>query len=107
MSPRAHGLGVASVACGLLLCILPALAWYSADLPTGRDSLTGYGARATTGSRGTHGSGWAHAYVKACQDLFAIKHLIREVKNQFRSWTPASEMAQTENANIVRYTSVT
>jgi len=48
VSPRAHGLGVASVACGLLLCILPALAWYSADLPTGSDSLTGYGASATT-----------------------------------------------------------
>ena len=25
MSPRAHGLGVASAACGLLLCILPVL----------------------------------------------------------------------------------
>lgn len=48
MSPRAHGLGVASIACGVLLCILPALAWYSADLPTGSDSLTGYGASATT-----------------------------------------------------------
>ncbi len=48
MNPRAHGLGVASVGCGLLLCILPALAWYSADLPTGSDSLTGYGASATT-----------------------------------------------------------
>ena len=48
MSPRAHGLGVASAACGLLLCILPVLAWYSADLPTGSDSLTGYGASAAT-----------------------------------------------------------
>ena len=48
MSPRAHGLGVASAACGLLLCILPLLAWYSADLPTGSDSLTGYAASATT-----------------------------------------------------------
>lgn len=48
MTPRAHGLGVASIACGLLLGILPALAWYSADLPTGSDSLTGYGASATT-----------------------------------------------------------
>jgi hypothetical protein len=48
VNPRAHGLGVAAVACGLLLCILPLLAWYSADLPTGSDSLTGYGASATT-----------------------------------------------------------
>ena len=48
MNPRAHGLGVAAIACGLLLCILPALAWYSADLPTGSDQLTGYGASATT-----------------------------------------------------------
>ena len=48
MKPRAHGLGVAAIACGLLLCILPALAWYSADLPTGSDQLTGYGASATT-----------------------------------------------------------
>jgi len=48
MSPRAHGLGIAAFCCGLLLCILPALAWYSADLPTGPDDLTGYGASATT-----------------------------------------------------------
>ena len=48
MNPRAHGLGIAAFCCGLLLCILPALAWYSADLPTGPDDLTGYGASATT-----------------------------------------------------------
>lgn len=48
MNPRARALGLAAVGCGLLLCILPSLEWYSADLPTGTATLTGYGASATT-----------------------------------------------------------
>ena len=48
MNPRARALGLATVGCGLLLCILLALQWYSADLPTGSATLTGYGSSATT-----------------------------------------------------------
>ncbi len=48
MNPRTRVLGLAILGCGALLCILPALPWYSADLPTGADRLTGYGATAVT-----------------------------------------------------------
>ncbi len=48
MNPRTRVLGLAILGCGALLCILPSLPWYSADLPTGADRLTGYGATAVT-----------------------------------------------------------
>lgn len=48
MSPRTRAIGVALVACGILLAALPALDWYSADLPSGPDRLTGYGATGET-----------------------------------------------------------
>lgn len=48
MSSRTRAIGVALVACGILLGALPALDWYSADLPSGPDRLTGYGATGET-----------------------------------------------------------
>lgn len=44
MSRRVRSLGIAVLACGVLMAVLPALPWYGADLPTGRADLTGYGA---------------------------------------------------------------
>ena len=44
MSTRSRVLGVAVAACGVLMAALPALPWYSASLPTGSASLSGYGA---------------------------------------------------------------
>lgn len=44
MSTRARVIGVAIIACGLVMAVLPALPWYAADLPTGSASLSGYGA---------------------------------------------------------------
>lgn len=44
MSARPKVLGTAIAACGLLMAVLPALPWYSATLPTGSASLSGYGA---------------------------------------------------------------
>jgi len=44
VSGRSRALGIAIVACGVLLMALPALPWYEASLPTGSASLTGYGA---------------------------------------------------------------
>ena len=44
MSGRTRALGIAIVACGVLMMVLPALPWYGASLPTGEASLTGYGA---------------------------------------------------------------
>ncbi len=44
MNVRSRSLGVAVIACGVLMAVLPALPWYGADLPTGRADLTGYGA---------------------------------------------------------------
>lgn len=41
---RTRALGIAIVACGVLLMALPALPWYGASLPSGSASLTGYGA---------------------------------------------------------------
>lgn len=48
MSPRVRALGLALVACGVLLAVLPAFDWFSADLPSGPDRLTGYGATGET-----------------------------------------------------------
>jgi hypothetical protein len=44
MTGRSRSLGIAVLACGVLMVLLPALPWYGADLPTGRVDLTGYGA---------------------------------------------------------------
>jgi hypothetical protein len=44
MNSRARSLGIAVIACGVLMAVLPALPWFGADLPTGRADLTGYGA---------------------------------------------------------------
>ena len=44
MSGRTRAIGIAIVACGVLMMALPALPWYGASLPTGNASLTGYGA---------------------------------------------------------------
>ena len=44
MSGRTRAIGIAIVACGVLMMALPALPWYGASLPTGSASLTGYGA---------------------------------------------------------------
>lgn len=44
MSGRTRAIGMAIVACGVLMMVLPALPWYGADLPTGSVSLSGYGA---------------------------------------------------------------
>ncbi len=44
MSGRSRMLGVAVVACGALVALLPALPWYAATLRSGTASLSGYGA---------------------------------------------------------------
>lgn len=44
MTGRPRGLGLAVMACGLLMIVLPALPWFAADLPTGPADLSGYGA---------------------------------------------------------------
>lgn len=44
MNGRSRSLGIAVLACGVLMAVLPALPWFGADLPTGRADLTGYGA---------------------------------------------------------------
>lgn len=44
MTGRTRALGIAIMACGVLLMALPALPWYGASLPTGSASLSGYGA---------------------------------------------------------------
>ena len=44
MNGRTRVIGIAIVACGVLMMALPALPWYGASLPTGSASLTGYGA---------------------------------------------------------------
>jgi len=41
---RTRALGIAIMACGVLLMALPALPWYGASVPTGSAWLTGYGA---------------------------------------------------------------
>ena len=44
MSARSRMLGVAVVACGALMALLPVLPWYAATLRSGTASLSGYGA---------------------------------------------------------------
>ena len=44
MSGRSRMLGVAVVACGALVALLPVLPWYAATLRSGTASLSGYGA---------------------------------------------------------------
>ncbi len=44
MSRRTRSLGIAVLACGVLMALLPVLPWYGADLPTGRAVLSGYAA---------------------------------------------------------------
>jgi len=44
VSTRARVIGIAMASCGALMAVLPALPWYSATLPTGTASLSGYGA---------------------------------------------------------------
>lgn len=44
MTSRMRALGIAIIACGALMAVLPALPWYGANLPTGSADLTGYGA---------------------------------------------------------------
>ena len=44
MSGRTRAIGIAIIACGVLMMVLPALPWYGAALPGGSASLSGYGA---------------------------------------------------------------